>query len=116
MTPLPPSAAATEPPPTALPTPDATPAPASEPPAASSPAGDAAILVRYEVQEDEGLLRIAETFGTTRARILDANEGMREREPGEPYAEPGQTIIVPVSPDMSAEQIEEQPGFVEYVE
>ena len=40
------------------------------------PVGEA-VLVEYEVQEGEALVKIAETFGTTRARILDANEGMR---------------------------------------
>lgn len=65
------------------------------------------------MQEGEALVRIAETFGTTRAKILDANEGMRDRDP---YTEVGDVIIVPVAPTMAREDIEAQPGFDGYVE
>jgi len=114
QTALPPSAqAATAAPPTDAPITVASPAPSSPSAPASEPAASAVILIDYEVQEGEALIRIAETFGTTRARILDANEGMRDRDP---FTEVGDVIIVPVSPSMAREDIEAQPGFEGYVE
>lgn len=107
----------------------ATPAPPTEPPDLASEApqtsgapasgapSDAPVLIEYEVQEGEALVRIAETFGTTRARILAANDvlepPMRDRDP---YTEAGDIIFVPVSPEMSADDIEAQPGFQGYAE
>lgn len=96
------------------PTPEATIAahtapPATAPPAAATSAGPAGPGVssdplaglsraEYEVQEGEALLAIAERFGVTRRQILLANPGMAESKP---YTEPGQIIIVPVSPEVS---------------
>jgi hypothetical protein len=106
-------APSTLPPPTPEPTPDITAGPDSSQAAATGPVGGEPLLIRYEVQEGEALVRIAETFGTSRNRILAANEGMRERDP---YTEAGDIIIVPVSATMTTEEIEAQPGFVGYIE
>jgi LysM repeat protein len=103
-------------PPTSEPTTMTSSAPGtSDGPASVAPVG-APVLIEYEVQEGEALQKIAQTFGTTRGAILDTNEGMRDREPGEPYVQPGDIIIVPVSEAMSPEDIEAQPGFRDYVE
>jgi hypothetical protein len=75
--------------------------------------GGTAVVIEYRVQEGEALVKIAETFGTTRGRILDANPGMRDRDP---YTEPDMIIVVPVSAAMSAADIESRPGFVGYVD
>jgi hypothetical protein len=101
--------------------PSRTRAPAASPdaPAPSPRASIAAtpILIRYEVQEGERLLKIAETFGTTRTAIVRANpvsggdDGGTARD-----ARPGDEIIVPVSPEMSRDEIAAVPGFLGFVE
>jgi hypothetical protein len=106
-------APATAVPPTEAPIDAASIAPEGTGPPSSEPAADAVIFIEYEVQEGEALVRIAETFGTTRAKILDANEGMRDRDP---YTEAGDVIIVPVSSTIARDVIEAQQGFVGYVE
>jgi hypothetical protein len=73
------------------------------------------ILIRYEVQAGERLLKIAETFGTTRPAIVQANTVPGEEE-NPRDARPGDIIVVPVSPDMTEQQIMAVPGFVEFVE
>ena len=73
------------------------------------------ILIRYELQEDERLMSIAETFGTTRLAISRVNEEMgNEEDPRD--ARVGDVIFVPVSPDMTEAEIEAFPGFLEFVE
>jgi hypothetical protein len=88
--------------------------PTSAPPATAVPAATASALetspaassdplaglrmAEYVVQEGEALLAIGERFGVTRRQILLANPGMAEAKP---YTEPGQVIIVPVSPEVS---------------
>jgi hypothetical protein len=74
-----------------------------------------AILIRYELQPEERLVRIAEIFGTSRQAIERVNEEQgTELEPRDARA--GDIIIVPVSPAMSEAEIRALPGFVEFVE
>jgi hypothetical protein len=113
-----PSPSAVEPATAAPPTEAPADVPSLAPLATDAPPGEpAAVLIEYEVQEGEALVKIAEAFGTTRARILAANEAleppMRDRDP---YTEVGDIIFVPVSPEMSPDEIEAQPGFQGYVE
>lgn len=76
---------------------------------ATTPPESGDLLVLYQVQEGEALLKIAETFGVTRRSILKANEGMQDSKP---YVQAGDIIVVPVSPELSIEQIEETiPGY-----
>jgi hypothetical protein len=52
----------------------------------------------------------------TRRDVILANEGMAEAKP---YTQPGDIIVVPVSPDLSPEAIaaiEALPGFIGYGE
>jgi hypothetical protein len=86
-------------------------APSSAPRSARPAAGGTRI--EYEVQEGEALIAIAEKFGTTRRDILRANPELAGKQP---YTQPGDIIIVPVSATMSAADIEAAPGFVRYVE
>jgi hypothetical protein len=73
------------------------------------------ILIRYEVQPDERLAKISETFGTTIRAITRANPDFGE-EGNARDARPGDILIVPVSPDMTEEEIMDVPGFQEFVE
>jgi LysM repeat protein len=75
---------------------------------ATSPPQSGQYLILYQVQEGEALLKIAQTFGTTRRNILTANEGMEERTP---FVQPGDVIVVPVSSELSIEQVESIPGY-----
>ena len=97
--------------PTSPDAPDATPTPEATADelvdATAAPEGEA-LLILYEVQEGEALLKIADAFGTTRRDILLANEGMQDSKP---YVQTGQVIIVPVSPGLSIEEIESVPGY-----
>lgn len=111
--PAPAASAASTPRATARPTPAGTVTPDASAVAPDVAAGNAPVLIEYEVQEGEALVKIAETFGTTRNQILNANAGMRERDP---YTEPGMTILVPASAALGTEEIEAQPGFVGYVD
>ncbi|MFV2064351.1 MAG: hypothetical protein ACC726_12685 [Chloroflexota bacterium] len=105
--------------PTAEPTPKPTPEPTPQPTLApgASPtavvAQEPVIVVRYQVQEGEALLKIAEAFGVTRRSIRRANEGMVDRTP---FVSTDDIILVPVSPDIATEDIEALPGFIEFVE
>jgi hypothetical protein len=105
-------------PPTTTPAPTVRPtsAPSSSPGADPRPSGPPAAdgpRIEYEVQEDEALIAIAEAFGTSRREILLANPAIAEKKP---YTEPGDIIIVPVSPDMTPADIEAVPGFIRYLE
>ncbi len=73
---------------------------------ATAPPGAGAWVILYQVQEGEALQKIAETFGTSRRDIIRANEGMAEQKP---YVETGDVIRVPVSPDLSIEEVESSP-------
>ncbi len=82
----------------------ATPAPAVTPAAV-----DGGQLIEYEVQEGELLEKIAENFGTTRRRIIRANDGMADKSP---YVEVGDIIVVPAASDMTVEELESFLGYV----
>lgn len=104
------------PPTTPAPTVRPTSAPSSSPgadPGASGPPAAGGSRIEYEVQEDEALIAIAEAFGTSRREILLANPAIAEQKP---YTEPGDIIIVPVSPDMTPADIEAVPGFIRYLD
>jgi hypothetical protein len=106
-----PSAPAVTPPPVATSVPVATVGPVASPdgPLASAPAR-ARVLIRYQLQEGERLVRVAEKWGTTRFAIVQANsDGDDPRE-----ARTDDVIIVPVPADMPADQIEATPGFLGY--
>jgi LysM repeat protein len=97
--------------PQATPLPQATPAPEATdgaPTDATEPPQTSQFLILYQVQEGEALLKIAETFGVTRRSILMANEGMEDTLP---YVEAGKIIVVPVSSELSIEQVEAIPGY-----
>jgi hypothetical protein len=88
----------------------ATPDSGATPAAAATPvAGDGTQLIQYEVQEGEALLKIADTFGTSRRRIIRANDGMADRTP---YAETGDIILVPASAELTVEELESFPGYL----
>ena len=72
------------------------------------PAGAERRLLIYEVQEGEALLKIAENLGTTRKRILEANEGMADSKP---YVKVGDLILVPASGELTIEELEAFPGY-----
>ena len=90
-----------EPEPTPTPDPDATPGPTAE---VEAPG----VTILYEIQEGEALLKVAETFGITRKRVLRANPGLEDLAPAEL---PGQIIEIPVSEEMSVEELEALPGY-----
>jgi hypothetical protein len=77
------------------------------------PGSTATIPIRYQVQEGEQLLRIAETFGVSRRRVLRANPGMEDLSP---YVQSGDEIIVPASSSMTIEEMEAVPGYLGLVE
>lgn len=91
-----------------LATPDATPAPAADETSQPGAADALPDLILYEVQDGEGLLKIGEAFGTSRRSIIKANAGMEDQTP---YVQPGDLIVVPVSPELTIEQLEAQPGY-----
>jgi hypothetical protein len=94
--------------------PTATPGAGSSAAPESTPvAADGTQLIEYEVQEDELLQKIAESFATTRRRIIRANEGMADRRP---YVEVGDIILVPASAELTIEEMESIPGFLALVE
>ena len=99
---------------TPAPTPDsqATAVPGSTPDAGAGPISEEQ-LIQYQVQEGEALLKIAETFATSRRSIIGANEGMADRKP---YVATGDIIIVPASGELSIEELESVPGFLGLVE
>ncbi len=93
--------------------PERTPEPTPEPDADSTPdlttpPSSAGFEILYQVQEDEGLVKIAQTFGTDRPAIVEANGGFGDKKP---YVEAGDVIVVPVSGDMTIEEVEAVPGF-----
>ena len=103
--------------PTAQPTAAPTPAPTTAPGATAANATAAPAVtaseVRYEVQENEALAKIAAAFGTTRKAILRANEGMSDKTP---FVVPGDIIVVPISRNLSADDISAVPGFIDFVD
>jgi len=98
--------------PKAAATPKPTPKPDEVDPGATSDASETpqadGLRIYFEVQEDEKLVRIAELFGVKRKDIIAANEGMADKSP---FVQPGDIIIVPVSSEMTIEEIEDVPGY-----
>lgn len=95
---------------TPRPTPATSPGAIATSAAAATPAaGGEDQLIQYEVQEGEALMAIAETFGTTRRRIIRSNEGMAEKTP---YTQTGDIILVPVAAAMTVEELEAFPGYL----
>jgi hypothetical protein len=101
------AAAATDTP-TETPTPRPTEDSGPSPDASAATTGDE-LIVRYEVQEGEALLAIAETFETTRRRLWRMNEGLEAIPPAEL---PGQVILVPVPSTMTAAELEAIAGYL----
>lgn len=93
--------------PTPEPTPTAEPDPGQSPDVSEAPEVPL-VEILYEVQEGEALLKIAETFGVTRRRIIKVNEGMADKQP---YVLAGDIIIVPVSAELTVEELEAVPGY-----
>jgi chemotaxis protein histidine kinase CheA len=67
------------------------------------------VVIRYQVQEGEALLAIADEFGITRRRLQRMNEGLEEIPPAEL---PGTEILVPVPASMTVEELEALPGYL----
>lgn len=101
--------AAVTPDPTAEPTPEPDPTPTRDPEATPDEAGTAAeIVIIYEIQPDEALRKVAETFGISRNRIRRANPDLETLTPAEL---PGTLIEIPITGDMTLEEAEALPGF-----
>ena len=105
-----PSAPLTTPAPVPTSTPTARPTATPEGPQVTRVARDP-ILIRYQLQEGERVLRVAEKWGTSRLAIVQANPDGDPRE-----ARAGDVILVPVPPGTPADAIEATPGFLGYVE
>ena len=110
-----------EPQPEPTPRPEPTPEPEPEPTPAAEPdpdpdatadpgadTGTAGLTILYEIQEGESLLKVSETFGITRRRILRANPGLEEVAPADL---PGETIEIPLPAGLMLEEIEALPGY-----
>lgn len=100
-----------EPEPQATPEPEPEATPEAEPDATADPDADTAtqgLTILYEIQEGEALLRVAETFGVTRRRILRANPGLEEVAPADL---PGETIEIPLPAGSLLEELEALPGY-----
>ena len=80
---------------------------ATPPADASATPAEIAFIIRYEVQEDEGLVKIGQKFGTDRPALLEVNGDMGDKKP---YVEPGDVILVPVV-GMTIEEVEAVPGY-----
>lgn len=92
------------------PEPEATPTPEPDPDATSTDDGDTAeIVIIYEIQPDEALLKISETFGISRNRIRRLNPGLAELTPAEL---PGTQIEIPITGDMTLEQAQALNGYL----
>jgi hypothetical protein len=104
-------AATPEPTATPTPEPEATPTPEPDPDATPAPTDEAevpALIVLYEIQEGEALLKVSQTFGVTRNRIRKANPGLEEIAPADL---PGTVIEIPLPAEMTIEEVEVLPGY-----
>jgi hypothetical protein len=101
------AAATSEPTPEPTSEPDPTPTP--DPEATPDEAGTAAeLVIIYEIQPDEALRKVAETFGISRNRIRRANPDLEALTPAEL---PGTFIEIPITGDMTLEEAEALPGY-----
>ena len=100
--------AATTPEPTPAPEPDPTPEPDPDAtPAATDEAEAVEILILYEIQPDEALRKISETFGVSRNRLRKVNPGLEELTPAQL---PGEIIEIPILAD-ALEEAEALDGY-----
>lgn len=98
-------------------TPTRTPAPTSEPAGTAAPeteatpAGDVGetVYILYEIQPDEALLRVSETFGVSRNRLRRENPELQGLAPADL---PGTIIAVPILGDMTLAEAEAMAGYV----
>jgi hypothetical protein len=106
-------APAATPAPTPAPTPTPQPEPTPEPdpdatPGVTEEATVAEIRILYEIQPDEALRRISETFGISRNRIRRENPGLDDIAPADMA---GTVIELPIAGEMTLEQAELLPGY-----
>ena len=105
-------AATPEPTPEPTPTPEPEPTPEPDPDATPDETAEGAtetqIRILYEIQPDEALLRISETFGVSRNRIRRENPGLEDIAPADM---PGTVIELPITGDMTLEAAEALPGY-----
>jgi hypothetical protein len=104
-------APAVTPRPTPTPTPAAEASPTPDPdsdPNATPPAEIPTVTILYEIQPDEALLKVAETFGVSRNLLRKVNPGLADLRPAEL---PGTVIEIPISGDMTLEAAAELPGY-----
>jgi hypothetical protein len=91
------------------PEPQATPTPEPDPdatPAVTEEATDFTIL--YEIQPDEALRKVADTFGVSRNRLRRINPGLEALTPAQL---PGTVIEIPIMGDMTLAEAEALPGY-----
>jgi hypothetical protein len=105
---------AATPKPTAKPTPvpESTPTPEPDPdatPAEGDNAEGDTIVILYEIQPDEALLKVSETFGVSRNRLRRVNPGLEELTPAEL---PGTTIEIPIIGEMTLEEAAQLDGYL----
>jgi hypothetical protein len=91
-------------------TPPPTPTPA--PPQESTPVPDAGVddtvRILYEIQPDEALLRVSETFGISRNRIRRENPELADLSTADL---PGTIIELPIVGDMTLAEAQALPGY-----
>jgi hypothetical protein len=93
-------------------TPRPTPAPETEetPPPDATPDESAGETIRilYEIQPEEALLRISETFGISRNRIRRENPELEDLGPADL---PGTIIELPILGDLTLAEVQALPGY-----
>lgn len=99
-------APASTPRPTPTPTPEA--AETLAPEATPDEAAGETIRILYEIQPDEALLRISETFGLSRNRIRRENPELADLGPAE---QPGTIIELPILGDLTLAEVQLLPGY-----
>jgi hypothetical protein len=107
--------------PGATPAPTPTPAPERTPQAESTSTPGAAAseepvvagtIILYEIQEGEALLKISQSFGVSRNRLRRDNPELVDIAPADMA---GMVIEIPLSSEMSIEEVEAMPGFQGFV-
>lgn len=96
--------------------PERTPGPTPEPEDTEAPGSEATpdeaagetVRILYEIQPDEALLRVSETFGINRNRIRRENPELADVAPVDL---PGTIIELPIVGDMTLAEAEALPGF-----
>jgi hypothetical protein len=95
---------------TPTPAPQATATPEPDPDATpdESAASSGAITILYEIQPDEALLKVSETFGVSRNRLRRDNPGLEDIAPADL---PGTVIEITLASDFTLEEAEALPGY-----